>query len=199
MSDTGLLLIISGPSGVGKTTITRHVEKELGGVFSVSMTTRTKTSADTEGEDYYFVDVPTFEKARDEGKLLEWAQVFENYYGTPRDKVEQSLADGRLVILEIDVQGAIDIKKNMPQAYSIFVLPPSEEELLGRLQRRQREDESVIQRRFAKAKQEIAQAKTCGVYDVFLTNDDLQTAVKEAVRLVSDEMARRRNSAAPAG
>ena len=193
MSQNGMLLIISGPSGVGKTTITHHVEKALGGVFSVSMTTRAMTAADKEGDDYYFVDVPTFLKSRDNGELLEWAKVFDNYYGTPRIPVEQAMSAGKLVILEIDVQGAIDVKKNMPDAFSLFVLPPSEEELLGRLRRRQREDESTIQRRFAKAKQEIAEARECNIYDEFLVNDNLDHAVNQAVQIVSDELSRRRS------
>ncbi len=191
MSEPGLLLIISGPSGVGKTTITHHVEKELHAVFSVSLTTRAKTDKDTDGVDYRFVDIPTFQQARDRGELLEWAEVFGNYYGTPRTPVVDAMRDGRVVILEIDVQGAIDVKRNLPEAFAIFVLPPSEEELLGRLRRRQREDETIIQRRFAKAKQEIAQARECGVYDVFLTNDSLDEAIHQAVQLVKDELARR--------
>ena len=190
-SNNGLLLVISGPSGVGKTTITHHVERATGGVFSVSMTTRPKTDKDTEGRDYYFVDRAEFERRKETGELLEWAEVFGNYYGTPRQPVEQQLAAGKLVILEIDVQGAIQIKQNMPEAFSIFVLPPNEQELLARLRGRKREDEQIIQRRFSKAKAEIAEAKACGVYDVFIVNDDLQAAIDEAVRVVEQERDRR--------
>lgn len=179
-----MLLIISGPSGVGKTTITRQVEQQLGGRFSVSMTTRPKTASDTEGVDYYFVDQQRFLEARDQGELLEWAQVFDNYYGTPRKPVEQALEAGDLMILEIDVQGAVQVKRNLPQAFAMFVLPPSEQVLLERLRSRQREDESVIQRRFAKAKDEIHQARTCGIYDHFIINDHLDAAVAEAVTRV---------------
>ena len=180
----GLLLVISGPSGVGKTTITRRVEQELGAVFSVSMTTRPKTAADTEGQDYIFVSPEQFELHCDAGDLLEWAEVFGQSYGTPRQPVEEHLGSGRLVLLEIDVEGAIQIKQRMPLAFALFVCPPSELVLLERLRNRQRDNEQSIQRRFAKAKDEIARGQACGIYDHFITNDDLDTAVAEVVRWV---------------
>ena len=181
----GLLLIISGPSGVGKTTITHHVEKRLNGVFSVSMTTRDKTEADKEGYDYVFVDEESFKAAVKRGELLEWAEVFGNYYGTPRRPVELAMSQGRLVILEIDVAGAEQVKATMPETLALFVLPPSEEELLTRLRRRNREGEAVIQRRFSKAKAEIDRAKASGAYDHFIVNDTLEHAIEEAVSVVA--------------
>ncbi len=184
MPNPGLLLIISGPSGVGKTTITHEVEKTLGGEFSVSMTTRPQTVADRPGVDYHFVTRQQFEAAREAGQLLEWAEVFGNYYGTPRGPVDAALTQGRLMILEIDVQGAIKVKEQLPQAYAMFVLPPSLSVLLERLRGRKREDESVIQRRFAKARQEIQLAWDSGIYDDFIVNRDLGKAVAEAVALV---------------
>lgn len=189
----GMLLIISGPAGVGKTTITHHIEAELNASFSVSMTTRAQTAKERDGVDYYFVSEEEFAAARDSGKLLEWARVFENYYGTPQDAVEKSLAEGKLVILEIDVQGAIQVKKTMPNAYSIFILPPSEEELLTRLRARKREDEAAIQRRYAKAKLEIELARESHAYDAFLVNEKLETAMREAIELVQRERASRAN------
>ena len=188
----GMLLIISGPSGVGKTTITHHVRTRINAAFSVSMTTRPITAEDTEGVDYYFVDVAEFKRQRDAGHLLEWAEVFGNYYGTPRRAVEENLAQGRLVILEIDVEGAVQVKQNMPDSFALFIEPPSEDVLLYRLRRRQREDEQTIRGRFAKAKHEIARAKECGVYDKFIVNDKLEQAVDEAVQAIADEMKRRR-------
>jgi len=188
---TGLLVIISGPSGVGKTTIAHHVERELGGVFSVSMTTRPKTVDDTEAVDYYFVDQAGFEQVRDTGGLLEWAKVFDHFYGTPSKPVNEALGDRKLMILEIDVQGAIQVKQRVKDAYAIFVLPPSEPALLERLRHRKREDEPLIQRRFQKAKQEIVRAKKSGVYDVFLVNDDLSSALNEAVGWVQRERKKR--------
>lgn len=188
----GMLLVISGPSGVGKTTITHRVEKELHAVFSVSVTTRPRSETDRDGVDYSFIAVDEFKRRRDAGELLEWAEVFGNFYGTPRKPVMEAMAQGRLVILEIDVEGAIQVKRNLPESYAVFVLPPNERILLSRLRKRAREDESVIQRRFAKAKFEINHAWECGAYDEFIVNRDLEHAVREAVGLIRDEMSRRR-------
>jgi guanylate kinase len=193
-NQSGLLLIISGPSGVGKTTITHRVRVRLNAVFSVSMTTRPITGEDTDGVDYHFVDEAKFKRHRDAEKLLEWAKVFGNYYGTPRKPVEDNLANSRLMILEIDVEGAIQIKKNMPDCFALFIEPPSEGVLLQRLRRRQREDEQTIRGRFARAKHEITRARECGVYDAFIVNDELDAAVDDAVKAVADELERRRNN-----
>jgi len=183
---SGLLLIISGPSGVGKTTITHQVERELQAEFSVSITTRAKAMGDKGGLDYHFVSQGEFNKARDNNELLEWAEVYPGLsYGTPRKPVEEALTQGKLVILEIDVDGAMQVKEKIPQAFSIFVLPPNESVLLERLTARGRDDHSAIQRRFAKAKREIIKAWESGVYDEFIVNRDLSHTVKEAVSLVS--------------
>jgi len=180
-TDDGLLLIISGPSGVGKTTITRGVERGTrGSVFSVSVTTRPKTDADVEGVDYHFASLDEFDRMIEGGELLEHAEVFGNKYGTPRAWVEEQLARGRVVILEIDVKGAIQVKRKMPEAFGVFILPPSEDTLLQRLRDRKREGEEVIQRRFAEAKREMALARESGVYDEFLVNDDLERAIEDA-------------------
>lgn len=191
----GMLLIISGPSGVGKTTITHHVERELCGVFSVSVTTRPQTHKDTQGKDYDFVDRTEFERRQRAGELLEWAEVFGHCYGTPRLPVEQAIFEGHLVILEIDVEGAVLVKQQILDAFALFVLPPSEQVLLHRLRHRQRESEEIIQRRFAKAKLEIERAHTSGVYDVFVVNDQLEQASAEAVELVRQERADREQGA----
>lgn len=181
----GVLLVISGPSGVGKTTITHEVERRLGGIFSVSVTTRPKTSADVEGRDYHFISDDRFNQLIAAGDLLEWAEVFGKHkYGTPRKPVEETLAAGGLMILEIDVQGGLQIKAKLPNAFMIFVLPPSDEELLRRLRNRRREDEPAIQQRFAAAKREIETAQRSGAYDAFIVNDDLASAVDQACELV---------------
>ena len=174
----GLLLIISGPSGVGKTTITHQVIKDLNATFSVSMTTRPQTKNDTNGLDYQFVTEDEFKQHVKDNELLEWANVFGNYYGSPKQPVVDALANGKIMILEIDVQGAIDVKKNMPDAFGIFILPPSEDVLLERLRARGREDESIIQKRFQKAQLEISMAKKAGIYDHFVVNDILEDAIK---------------------
>ncbi len=191
-TDDGMLLIISGPSGVGKTSVTRGVERSIpDAVFSVSATTRARTAADVEGVDYHFVDEGEFERMKGAGEFLETAGIYGKQYGTPRAWVAEHLRRGRLVILEIDVQGAVQVKAKVPDAYGLYILPPDEATLLERLRHRRREDEATIQRRFAAAKNEISHARSCGVYDAFLTNRDLPDTIAQAVRLVTDERARR--------
>jgi len=192
----GLLLVISGPSGVGKTTIVREVEKRLGGSFSVSATTREKAPGETHGRDYLFLSEDEFQRMIDENQLLEYAQVFgRNWYGTPREPIQTQLAAGNLVILDIDVQGAKQVKETMPDAFAIFILPPSEDELLRRLRARARDDEEAIARRFAEAKQEIAFARTSGCYDAFVVNDSLDEAIEKTRELIE----RRRRAGSTAG
>ena len=121
----GLLLVVSGPSGVGKTTIVHEVIRRLGGEFSVSATTRERSGRERDGVDYHFVDEETFQQWINEGRFLEHAQVFgRSWYGTLRNQVEDALAQGSLIVLDIDVQGARDVKRAMPSAFSLFVLPP---------------------------------------------------------------------------
>lgn len=193
-TDDGLVLIISGPSGVGKTTITRGVERSIAdSVFSVSCTTRPRTDADVEGVDYHFVSDEDFEKLRAAGEFLETAGVYGKKYGTPKAWVIEQIKRGRMVILEIDVQGAIQVKKHIPDAFAMFIEPPSEEELSRRLHNRKREDEAAIQRRFSQAKAEIAHAHSCGVYDVFLVNRDIEESIARAVAFVEAERTRRKS------
>lgn len=184
----GLLLVISGPSGVGKTTITRALERNLGGTFSVSVTTRPRAEGEVEGRDYYFLSDIEFQQRADDGAFLEHAQVYGEYrYGTPREPVERQVAEGKLVILDIDVQGARQVKQTMPEAFTLFILPPSEEELLRRLRERRREDEASIQRRFDEAKREIAFAEGSGVYDAHIVNEDLDRAIDDASCLINHQ------------
>lgn len=186
-TETGMLLVISGPSGVGKTTITRAIERSIpGAVFSVSATTRPKSDVDVEGVDYEFLSDRQFDRRVAAGEFLEHAVYAGHKYGTLRGPVEAQLARGRLVILEIDVQGAKQVKAKIPEAFAMFILPPSEETLLERLRGRKRESEEVIQRRFDIARQEIAEAHSCGAYDAFIVNDDLDHAIGESLRLVNE-------------
>lgn len=192
-TDDGMLLIISGPSGVGKTTITRGVERSLpDSAFSVSWTTRERTLVDVEGVDYHFVTDEEFEAMKARDGFLETAGVYGKKYGTPREWVTTQLERGRLVILEIDVQGAIAVKKRIPDAFAVFIEAPSEQDLLARLKSRQREDESAIMRRFNRAKHEIEQAKASGAYDAFIVNRDVGKAISEAIELVRHARAARR-------
>ncbi len=184
-TDDGMLLVISGPSGVGKTTITRAIERSIpDAIFSVSATTRPRTEADVEGVDYTFHTVDEFQRRAAAGEFLEHAVYAGNHYGTLRQPVDAQLARGRLVILEIDVQGAKQVKEQMPEAFAVFILPPSEETLLDRLRARKRESEEIIQRRYEAARAEIAEARTCGAYDAFIVNDQLDDAIAEAMQLV---------------
>lgn len=192
-TDDGMVVIFSGPSGVGKTTITRAVERSIpGAVFSVSATTRPPTPADVDGVDYHFVSDEQFCQMVDRGEFLEWVDLFGKKYGTPRAWVQEQTSRGRLVILEIDVVGAQKVRAQMNDAFGVFILPPSEDVLLERLRARKREDETVIQRRFAEARREIAQAQAGTVYDRFIVNDVLDHAIGEAVGAVRQELERRR-------
>lgn len=185
---SGLLVIFSGPSGVGKTTITRAViERVADATMSVSATTRPQRAKEVDGVDYFFVDMDAFARMEEAGEMLETARVFDCFYGTPAGWVRDRLDEGKVVVLEIDVQGAILVRRRMPEAFGIFILPPSEEELLQRLRDRKREPEEVIQRRFAEAQHEIAAAKSSGAYDRFITNDDLDRAIDEAVGAVESQ------------
>ena len=178
-------MVISGPSGVGKTSIVHRLISAFDGTFSISATTRPKTDQDTEGVDYIFLDEAEFQRWIDADRFLEYAQVFgRSWYGTPREPVEADLAQGKIVVLDIDVQGAIQVHETMPSSYGIFVLPPSEDELLQRLRHRGREDEATIERRFAEARHEMQTARTCTAYKEFVVNDDLEQAATRVIELV---------------
>jgi guanylate kinase len=181
----GLLVVISGPSGAGKTTIARSMERRFDdAVLSVSATTRPQATKDRDGVDYHFLTEEEFLRREAAEEFLETAVYAGNRYGTLRAPVEKALAEGRLVILEIDVQGAIQIKDRMPDAFGVFILPPSEQALLDRLRARKREAEEIIQKRFAVAQREIETARSSDVYDAFVTNDLLERAIEETAERI---------------
>jgi guanylate kinase len=183
MNARGKLIIISGPSGVGKSTITRQLVERLRDAYlSVSMTTRPQAKTEQNGRDYWFVSREEFHKRIEEGTLLEYAEVFGNLYGTPRDKTEEALNAGRTVILEIDVQGAKQVKGIYPQATAVFILPPSTKVLAERLGHRGRESGEVAARRLGGASGEIAAAWQ--FYDHMVVNDDLEQAIREVVQII---------------
>jgi len=187
----GLLLVVAGPSGVGKTTIVHEIIRRFGGAFSVSATTRARAAGERDGVDYWFIDEPTFQRWIAEDRFLEHAQVFGGHrYGTPEQPVRDELAKGRLIVLDIDVQGAENVRRRIPGMLGIFVLPPSEDELLKRLRARGREDEAAIARRFAESKREIERARVGGAFDAFVVNDDLPRATEEVASIVASRLAR---------
>ena len=186
---SGLLFVISGPSGVGKTTMVHEVVRRLGGEFSVSATTRARTARERDGVDYHFVDQATFQRYVEEDRFIEVAQVFgRNWYGTLTAQVTDALKAGKLIALDIDVQGAKNVKRRIPHAFAVFILPPNEDALLARLHARGREDEAAIERRFEEAKKEIDFAQTSGVYDAFVVNDDLEVAIDQLTDLVRGQL-----------
>jgi guanylate kinase len=183
--EQGILVVISGPSGVGKTTIVHKVQGAFDAVFSVSATTRPKSSSEVDGKDYFFITPEEFNTKIKNGEFLEHAEVFGcHHYGTLKESVEDVLSSGRIMLLDIDVQGGIQIQTNMPESVRIFILPPNEDELLQRLKTRGRDDVDSIERRFREAKSEIKLAKESGAYEYFIVNDNLELAIAETIAII---------------
>jgi guanylate kinase len=168
----GLLIFVSGPSGVGKSTVCRRLATLLPAEFAVSATTRQAKPQDAVAKKYLFVEDGEFKRMLEAGAFLEYANVFGHWYGTLRQPVEDALTEGRSILLEIDVQGAIQVHKLFPGSMGVFILPPSEQDLLQRLKNRGRDDETTIRRRFTEAQQEISTARSSGVYDLMVVNED---------------------------
>ena len=182
-SRKGKVVIVSGPSGVGKSTICKEVVKRLNNVYlSVSVTTRPRSEAEIDGEDYWFISERAFQERVDKGLLLEYAEVFGHLYGTPKDKVDAALQAGKSVILEIDVQGAKQAKRVYRDMVMIFILAPSQKELVERMKLRGREDIETAQERLNEASSEIAAAWQ--YYEHMVINGDLQQAVSEVVQII---------------
>ena len=188
----GLLIVLSGPSGVGKGTVIKELMKndDLKLSYSISMTTRKPRHGEVDGVNYLFVDRDTFLKAIDDGELLEHAEFVGNMYGTPVSYVEKLRNEGRNVLLEIEVQGAMQVKKKCPDALSIFIIPPSMEELASRIRGRNSEPEEIVQQRLDKAKKEmemVTQYKyvVCND-DVILASDIISAIIKRHMQIKSN-------------
>ena len=196
----GLMLILSSPSGAGKTTLTRMLlqNKEIDLTLSVSVTTRSRRLSEVDGLHYHFIGQDRFRELRDRGDLLEWAEVHGNFYGTPKSPVETLLRVGRDVLFDIDYQGTQQIRSRArDDVATIFILPPSMRELRARLERRAEDKPDVIARRLEAARNEITRWK---LYDYVLINDDLQQTLGDVVSILGAErLKRQRTESAVAG
>ena len=185
----GLLVVLSGPSGVGKGTIRKALfempEQEF--VYSVSMTTRPPRPGEIDGVDYYFVSREEFERQIANGNMLEYAEFVGNYYGTPKDKVEEQLNVGKEVILEIEVNGALQVREKCKDAVFVFIVPPTRQALYDRLMNRGTESEEVILARIAKANKEFRLAHQ---YDYIVVNDEVYNAADRIMAIIRSEHAK---------
>lgn len=174
MTKKGSLIVISGFSGVGKGTVVKRMVSDYGYSLSVSATTRAPREGEEDGKDYYFKSVEDFRSLIDYNGFIEWAQYVDNYYGTPRKFVEEEMAKGNDVILEIEVQGAMNVRRQYPDAILIFIAAPSAESLRARLLGRGTESEEVINKRMKRA---VEESEDIQAYDYIVVNDDLDTCV----------------------
>ena len=185
MKPQGLLLVLSGPSGAGKGTICQMLREKLPDLaYSVSVTTRQARNGEVDGVNYFFKSVEEVKQMIAEGELLEYAEVYGNYYGTPRSYVMELLNQGKDVILEIDIQGAMQIKKRFPDGVFVFIVPPSLDELCSRIYKRGTDSEDVIKRRLASATGELAYANE---YDYIVVTDVAQKATSKVLTIMEAE------------
>lgn len=190
MKERGLLIVLSGPSGVGKGTVRKALfeQKQTNLQYSISATTRDPRQGEVNGVDYFFKTKEEFEKMISEKKLLEWAEYVGNYYGTPIDYVEETLQSGKDVLLEIEVQGALQVKNAFPQGVFIFLVPPSLTELKNRIVGRGTETEELVHNRLKAAKEELEMMKA---YDYVVENDKVEYACQRVNAIVEAEHLKR--------
>ena len=185
MNHQGILVVVSGFSGAGKGTLMKELLKRYDNyALSISATTRAPREGETDGKEYFFVTKEQFEKMRDERKLIEYAQYVNNYYGTPKEYVEQKMAEGKDVILEIEIQGALKVKEKFPDTLLMFVTPPNARELKSRLVGRGTETMEVIESRMNRACEE---AEGMSAYDYLVVNDELDDCVEEMHSIIQGE------------
>lgn len=185
----GVLLVLSGPSGTGKGTVCKVVRDSMGDrlAYSISATTRKPRIGEKHGREYFFFTKEEFEALRDQNGFLEWAQVYDNYYGTPRAFVEEVLASGRDCILEIDPQGALQVRKATDEAVLVFIAPPSLEELRSRLTGRGTEAPEEVEKRLSCAEAELAYSNQ---YDYMIVNDEVEKAAEKMKAILMAERCR---------
>ncbi|HLQ95348.1 MAG TPA: guanylate kinase [Pseudogracilibacillus sp.] len=189
VEDKGILFVLSGPSGVGKGTVREKLfEEETQLSYSVSATTREMRPGEAEGVDYFYKSKEAFETMIEQGDLLEYAQYVKNYYGTPKAYVEEQLEKGQDVFLEIEVQGALQVKENFPEGVFIFLFPPSLEELKNRIMSRGTETSDLVMNRLKEAKKEI---DMMSAYDYVVVNDDVNQAVDKVKAIIKSEHCKR--------
>lgn len=184
MDTNGMLVIISGPSGSGKGTVVKRLQPSKGYALSISVTTREPRDGEVDGRDYFFTSKDDFHKLRENNELLEHAVYVNNYYGTPRYYVEEQILKGKIVVLEIEVYGALQVKDKFPEAVLIFLIPPSLHELARRLKGRNTEDDVTIEARLKKAMEEIPLINR---YDYIVVNDEVDEAVSRIDSIVTAE------------
>lgn len=185
MNDPGLLIVVSGPSGAGKGTICDELRKRFPQInYSISMTTRPARKGEVDGKNYFFSDNTHFEELIAEDAFLEYAKVYDHYYGTPKKYVFDILNQGKYIMLEIDIQGAMQVKKKYPQAVFIYIVPPSLDVLAHRLKNRHTDSDDVIAGRLAKASKELEWVTQ---YEYVVVNDDLDTAIDQASSILTAE------------
>lgn len=188
MREKGRLIVISGPSGAGKSTVVAKAVAERDDVcFSTSVTTRKPRTGETDGKEYFFVELDRFSEMIENGELLEHAEYCANSYGTPKAYIEQKTAEGFNVLLDVEVQGARQINEKKPDAVKIFIIPPSIEELRKRLEKRGTDTQRAIEARLIRAEQEYAEAD---FYDYIIINDDADKAAKELSAIITAEKCR---------
>lgn len=184
----GKLVVISGPSGTGKTSICNALLERLpGAMWSVSATTRPPRTGEVSGLAYEFIDRQEFERRVENDEFLEHAEYVGHLYGTPREPVERALREGRHVVMEIDVQGGIQIATRLPESVCVFIMPPNMESLRARLEGRNTEAREVLKKRLAEADGEIATARDSGCYQHFVVNDDLEDTIQRVMDIVLSE------------